>query len=114
MREINQWRWLFLPWLSLHFSSPRRRVQSAIDRRFYRQKYDVARTLEAFRATLKQEVDFHELQQQLLAVVGETMRPAHVSLWLCVPQGRREALSAGRASLPGLQQPGGRRASEDE
>ena len=64
------------------FQCLRRRVQAMIDRRFYRRKYDAARTLAAFSATLRGEVDLNELSERLVEVVQETMQPAHVSLWL--------------------------------
>jgi hypothetical protein len=67
------------------FQPLRRRIQRAIDRRFYRRKYDAARTLADFTTALREEVDLHELVGRLVGVVDETMQPQQVSLWLRAP-----------------------------
>jgi hypothetical protein len=68
------------------FQPLRQGIQRLIDRRFYRSKYDAAKIIEAFSATLRQEVDLDQLREQLVVVVQETMQPAHVSLWVRPPE----------------------------
>ena len=71
------------------FTPLRKNLQNFIDSRFYRQKYDTARTLSAFSQTLRDEVDLPALIDQLQVVIGETIMPAHVQTWLRTGSGYR-------------------------
>ena len=64
------------------FQPARRRIQAAVDRRFNRRRYDVARTIEEFSTRLRDQIDLDALSTEVLAVVDQTMEPTRVSLWL--------------------------------
>ena len=72
------------------FQPLRYRIQRIIDKRFYRSKYDAAKIIANFSSTLRDEVDLDTLTEDLVAVVQETMQPAHVSLWLRKAEQRRQ------------------------
>jgi hypothetical protein len=84
------------------FQPLRGTLQRLIDRRFYRSKYDAAKTLAAFSATLRQELDLDQLREHVLAVVQETMQPASLTLWIRPVKQRAaggEPTDAGRSDL---------------
>ena len=67
------------------FQPLRYRIQAIIDRRFYRRKYDAAKIVETFSATLRNEVDLNQLREHLITVVQDTMQPSHISHWVREP-----------------------------
>ena len=84
----------------LLFQPLRHGIQRIIDRRFYRSKYDAAKIVAAYSATLRNEVDLDLLRMQLVTVVQETMQPAHISLWLRPPEQGGTHRAAWRTNPP--------------
>ena len=77
------------------FNPLRRRIQRFIDRRFYRRKYDAAKTLATFNSKMREETDLDSLSEEILGVVRETMQPEHTSLWL------RPQVADAKEDMPG-------------
>jgi hypothetical protein len=82
----------------LLFRPVRRRLQTIIDRRFYREKLDAVRTLESFSTHVRDQVDLDQLAEELVSVVSETMHPTQVTLW--IRDGESVAPSTDRMRAP--------------
>ncbi len=75
--------------VALAFQPLRRRIQAAVDRRFYRARYDAARTLEAFSVRMRGEIDLETLTGDVMSVVRDALHPAHATVWLRPSEGER-------------------------
>lgn len=86
--------------IAVLFTPLRHRVQTGIDRAFYRSKYDAAQTLAAFGERLRTETDLDNLRVHVVEVVQRTMQPAHVTLWLRTPSQHNVETSTGESTPP--------------